>query len=122
MTVYEKAIYGIVNESYDHLTAEQIFALLKKTYPRVVLATVYNNLGKLCDAGFIRRITLDGQADRFDRTVRHDHLVCSRCGKIADISFDDLTSSLKNAVGDAFLSYDLKIFYLCPECRNSETL
>ena len=34
-----------------HMTAEQIFLALKKEYPSVVLATVYNNLNSLYQQG-----------------------------------------------------------------------
>lgn len=117
MTKYEKQIYNIVNASYEHLTAEQIYAELKKIYPSVSRATIYNNLNKLCDLGLIRRVSLEDSPDRFDRIEKHDHLVCQKCGRIADISFEDLTQTLKNQFGEDFLYYDLKVFYLCSECR-----
>ena len=47
MTKYEKAIYDIVRMSHEHLTVQRIFEKLKKDHPKVVLATVYNNLNKL---------------------------------------------------------------------------
>lgn len=117
MTKYEKQIYNIVNASYEHLTAEQIYAELQKIYPSVSRATIYNNLNKLCDLGLIRRVSLEDSPDRFDRIEKHDHIVCQKCGRIADISFEDLTQTLKNQFGEDFLYYDLKVFYLCPECR-----
>ena len=117
MTRYEKEIYGIVSNSYEHLTAEKIFEELKKKYPGVVLATVYNNLNKLWEAGMIRKVSVEGMADRYDRMEKHDHLVCRHCGKLADIGLEDLTMSLKGQLGEFFLSYDLKVFYICPECR-----
>lgn len=120
MTKYEKEIYDIINASADHLTAEQIFGQVREKYPGVVLATIYNNINKLCDTGLIRRVSMDGAPDRYDRTERHDHLVCKSCGKIADISFGDLTASLHQTLGEDFLYYDLKVFYLCPDCRKKE--
>ena len=51
MTKYEKQIYEIVNSSQSHLTAEQVFSELKKVYPAVSQATVYNNLNKLYGNG-----------------------------------------------------------------------
>ena len=76
MTKYEFQIYNLVNESRNHMTAEQVFDQLKESSPSVSLATVYNNLNKLCSAELIRRISLEGQPDRYDRTARHDHLIC----------------------------------------------
>lgn len=121
MTKYEKQIYEIVNKLAGHLTADQIFAELKRTYPSVSLATVYNNLNKLCEAGLIRRVSVEGSPDRYDRTAKHDHLVCSRCGKLKDICFEDLTSSLREQLGEEFFFYDLKVFYICPECQAGES-
>ena len=117
MTKYEKEIYRIVNDSHNHLTAEQVYEAVKKVYPAVSRATIYNNLNKLCDSRFIRRVSLEGYPDRYDRIVRHDHLVCEKCGKLMDITLEDLTASLKKQLGENFDSYDLKVFYICDECR-----
>ena len=117
MTKYEKQIYDIVNVSRKHMTAEQVYEELQKIYPAVARATVYNNLNKLCDVKLIRRVSLEDSPDRYDRIEKHDHLVCQKCGRLSDVCFDDLTSALQKQFGDDFLSYDLKIFYICPECR-----
>ena len=122
MTTYEREIYAIINTSHDHLTVEQIFAQIREKYPKIVLATVYNNVNKLCIAGLIRRVSVEGMADRYDRIRKHDHLVCRRCGRLEDITFDDLTDSLRKMVGDPFLSYDLQVFYLCPDPVRSAAL
>lgn len=120
MTKYEKEIYHIITASMEHLTVEQIFMELKKKYPKVVIATVYNNVNKLWNAGLIRKISVENMPDRYDRRERHDHLVCQRCGRLSDMMFDDLTASLSKKVGKDFLYYDLKAFYLCPSCRKEE--
>ena len=117
MTKYEKAIYDIVTTSHEHLTASQVYDRLKNRWPNVVPATVYNNLNKLWESGFIRKVSIEGMPDRFDSAQKHDHLVCKQCGKIMDISFEDLTAPLRSQLGEDFLFYDLKVYYLCPECR-----
>ncbi|MDD6200023.1 MAG: transcriptional repressor, partial [Firmicutes bacterium] len=81
MTKYEKAVFDLVRTSHVHLTAQQIYERLRITCPRVVLATVYNNLNKLCQSGLIRRISAEGMPDRYDTTQKHDHLICRKCGK-----------------------------------------
>lgn len=118
MTRYEEEIYNIIIGSTEHLTVEQIYTKLKKKCPKVVMATVYNNVNKLWKAKRIRRITVENMPDRYDRVVRHDHLVCQRCGRLTDISFGDLTAALREQVGEEFLFYDLKVFYICSDCRN----
>lgn len=120
MTKYEKEIHRIVSASRNHMTAEQIYETLQEIYPGVSRATVYNNLNKLWEEGLIRKISVEGQTDRFDRIEKHDHLVCKRCGALMDISFSDLTQTLQVQLGGEFFFYDLKVFTLCPECRAKE--
>lgn len=118
MSKYAKQIEKLILDSREHLTAEQIFIEIKKESPKIVLATVYNNLNTLCREGRVRRVCVEGSPDRYDKPVRHDHLVCRRCGKLADITLHDLTRTIEEQVGENILSYDLKISYICPVCRN----
>lgn len=120
MTHYAALILNIINASCDHPTAEQIFFELKKTEPKIVLATVYNNLNTLTEKGLIRKIAMDGEADRYDKTTKHDHLVCKTCGKLADFAFGDITDSLEKQLRSDVFEYDLKVFYECPECKNKK--
>ena len=117
MTKYAKKILEIIAASGRHLTAEQIFMELRKTYPTVVLATVYNNLNRLWEEEQIRKVSVEGMPDRYDRIQRHDHLVCKKCGKLLDVDLGDLTVELEKKSGVSIFSYDLKLLYLCEECR-----
>lgn len=117
---YSTIILDLICHSDGHLTAEQIFLKLKQDYPAVVLATVYNNLNTLHQQGKIRKISIEGQPDRYDRNTRHDHLVCRRCGGLCDVHLDDLTAELERQMGFSIDGYDLKIQYLCPRCRQAQ--
>ncbi|MEL3908009.1 MAG: transcriptional repressor [Treponemataceae bacterium] len=120
MTKNAAAVLNIVNESYDHPTAEDIFLKLKAKKSKMVLATVYNNLNRLCEKGLIRRLSIDGVSDRFDKIRRHDHLYCVSCGQISDLEFTDLTKLIEEKLGLNIISYDLNIKHLCEECRKTE--
>ncbi len=120
MTKYAKKILEIIESSGSHMTAEQLFAAVRQTYPTVALATVYNNLNRLWEQGHIRKVSVEGMPDRYDRIVRHDHLVCKECGKLLDICLEDLTGQLQKQVGVPILSYDLKLLYLCEECQKKQ--
>lgn len=120
MTKYEKAIYDIINASHAHLTANEVFEKLKLRFPTVVLATVYNNLNKICEAGLIRKVSVEGMPDRYDTIKKHDHLVCKQCGRIVDVALEDLTVPMRDQLGDDFLYYDLKVFFLCSECKRNQ--
>lgn len=117
---YESSILELIQTAEEHMTAEQIFFTLKQRYPSVVLATVYNNLNNLYQHGKIRRISVEGCPDRYDKNTRHDHLVCRRCGSLSDLHLTDLTAELERQTGFPIEGYDLKIRYLCPRCRAKE--
>ena len=114
---YEKSILEIVNTANAHMTAEQVFFTLRQTFPSVVLATVYNNLNSLHQQGKIRKISVEGSPDRYDNITRHDHLLCRRCGALADIHLSDITADLERQTGFPIEGYELRIQYLCPHCR-----
>ena len=117
MTKYEEKILNIINASSSHMTIDEIFGELRKEEPNVVLATVYNNVNRLVQEGRVAKLSIEGQIDRYDKLDKHDHLICSRCGRISDYRFTDLTAKLEKELGEAIEGYDLRIRYLCPECR-----
>ncbi|MBQ7612654.1 MAG: transcriptional repressor [Spirochaetaceae bacterium] len=121
MTKNAEIILQIINGTCEHPTAEEIFLKLKAEKHRMVLATVYNSLKFLCAKGLIKRIPVEGFCDRFDRVEKHDHLCCKVCGKLIDIRLSDITQDLEAQIGEHVISYDLKINYLCPDCRKKTT-
>ena len=100
MPKYAEEILAAVTELQQHPTAEQVFLEMKKEHPSIALGTVYKHLNGLAEEGLLL-----------------DHLICSRCGKIADVHLPDMQSQIERALGQEILSYDLRIRYICPACR-----
>ncbi len=117
---YTSLILETIQSSKDHPTAEQIYLSLKAQGSAIALATVYNNLTRLLAAGKIRKISVEGCPDRYDRVEKHDHLVCRECGGLSDISFTDLTKQLQSQTEEQLLDYDLRVSYICPACRSKK--
>lgn len=118
LTKYGEQILAIVMRKGEHPTAEQVFMEMKVNNPKIAQGTVYNNLNALVDEGRIIRISEPGFPDRFDNTTRHDHMVCIKCGRLADVKLPDFTEEIERNSGEKIISYDLRIRYICPECRN----
>lgn len=116
MTKNNKMILDIVNSSCDHPSADQIFIRAREQNPKVVLATVYNNLNSLVRDRKIRRISISGKPDCYDNLTRHDHKICIQCGSISDVMIDDVTPLVKEYTDGIYLSYDLCVNYICPDC------
>jgi len=120
MTKQRELILSILKQSDRHLTADEIFFLAKLKMPSIAMATIYNNLNALHEAGTINRLHIDGVADCFDKiTVPHDHLLCDRCGKITDIRLPRLAEELERELETEIENYELTVHYICPECRRA---
>ena len=120
MTKQRQLILDILNHSDRHLTADEIFFLAKLKMPSIAMATIYNNLNAMHEAGMINRLHIDGTADCFDKIVEpHDHLLCDRCGKITDLRLPSLSRSIEETLGFEIETYDLTVHYVCPECRGA---
>ncbi len=120
MTAKRAAILRILRESHGHLTADEIYTEARKEFPGMVLATVYNNLHALCEAGLVRRIRTEEGADFYDKTpTEHNHAVCVSCGRIFDLPPADVGAFLRETTGLDIVSYHLTVHALCPECRQS---
>ena len=120
MTKQRATILDVIREEKRHYTAEEIFARAKERLPGMSRATVYNNLHSLEKERFIRRITGEEGSDRYDSSyVPHGHLFCTRCGEICDFYIPDFADSLNVIAGSEIDSYELKVRYVCEECRRT---
>lgn len=107
-------ILKIVNNSYNHLTAYQIYEMARYEISNISLGTVYRNLSCLVSDGKIRKIDIDGNL-RFDKNAKHIHFICSECNSIVDI-FDDVFDNNKYIDGNLVMDYDIKLKGICKGC------
>jgi Fe2+ or Zn2+ uptake regulation protein len=111
-----------VRESKGHLNASEIWERARALEPRISFATVYNAVHYLCEAGLLLEIPFGDGASLYDaRTERHDHAVCTRCGRIAD--FHSATADAVAAEASMLTGFDatevrIVLTGLCPDCRN----
>ena len=118
MTVKRAAVLQVLRDSQGHLQPDEIYRRAKELYPGMVLATVYNNLHALCEAGLIRRIRTADGADYYDKTpTPHEHAVCTECGMMLDLELGDLHTAFSKKTDLPILSYDLIVHTVCPDCK-----
>jgi len=88
------AIYEALKESQSHPTADALFNMVKPRTQRLSLATVYNTLEALCEAGLVRKLPTTNGCCRYDADITpHLHLRCTDTGEIRDVP-DDLSREL----------------------------
>jgi Fur family iron response transcriptional regulator len=69
-----------------HMTAEQVYAAVRKNRARVSLATVYNALHQFTAAGLLHEVLVDSSRVYFDtNTDAHHHFFDEKSGELHDI-------------------------------------
>jgi len=121
LTPQRRAVLQVVAESEEHPTAGEIFEAARRRLPSISFATVYNSLKYLREAGLIREINFGKGSSRYDReTARHDHAVCSRCGKLVDFDLAETPQLIRAAARRSRFkpeSIHLTLVGVCPDCR-----
>lgn len=115
------AVYGVLADSDDHPTAAEIYQRVRSSSPGVSMATVYNCLDALQEAGLVGVMNEVHQAARYDAVMeRHHHLICRSCDRVVDLHDPDLDDLAPTESG-GFEVEDLSVhFYgLCPDCGGS---
>lgn len=105
-----------------HISAEELYAEVKKVNPHVGYATIYRTLRLLkeCDL-LLERHFDEGQA-RYEAASanHHDHFICERCGRIIEFRNDALErqqQAVARELGVTLTHHKMELYGLCPECR-----
>lgn len=124
LTTQRRLVLELLLQRTDHPTADQILAAVQERNPEISRRTVYRVLDMLAELGLIRRVHHPGAAARFDaKTIRHHHLVCTRCNKILDLEspeLDNLTLPRGKLQGFDVSDFSVQLMGTCPECRKEK--
>ena len=110
-----------------HMTAEDIYELVKEDYPEIGLATIYRTVQLLREMQLVDRINLDDGclryeiSDLFDGESKHHHhhLICKTCGKVVPFEedlLDELELLVEQETGFHVSDHELKFYGQCEEC------
>ncbi len=121
MTKQREVVLQVIRDGEEHLTANEVFDRAKQLLPTISFATVYNSLRFLKDAGHIGEIRFGNGASRFDAlTSRHDHAICTNCGKLVDMEIElpeEIVELATKFSKFKLESIELTLRGLCPECN-----
>ena len=122
LTRQRKVVFEVVRSGDHHPTAAEVFEAARKALPGISFATVYNSLRYLKEQGLVREIAFGNGASRYDReTDRHDHAICSSCGKLVDFDLPGTVALIRAAARASHFqaeSVHLTLVGLCPKCRD----
>jgi Fur family peroxide stress response transcriptional regulator len=118
LTPQRAEILRLLEGNKAHPSAEDIYARLRRKFPGVSFATVYNTLQALLARGELAEIKIDPARARFDPcTGRHAHLMCVKCGVIADVRVPPRPPVPGGKPrGFAVLHCTIEFYGVCPAC------
>lgn len=83
------AVAEYVLHTDAHPSAEQVFSRVRKTFPMLSRATVYNTLNILVAKGLLRELVLAPGKVVFDpKTGAHHHFIDEQTGRIHDVPWE----------------------------------
>ncbi|MGY4690196.1 ferric iron uptake transcriptional regulator [Salibacterium sp. K-3] len=124
----EATVRVLLENEKDHLSAEDVYLLVKEKAPEIGLATVYRTLELLNELEVVDKINFGDGVSRYDLRKEgadhfHHHLVCIECGTVDEIQ-EDLLGDVEKVVE---ANWDFKIkdhrltFHgVCHRCREEE--
>jgi len=123
-TKQRELILEIIYNNDGHFTPEDIYNLIKQTYPDVKLgiATVYRTLTLLEESGIVSSISfgVQGKKYEFGLTDHHDHLVCMECGGIEefiDETIEKRQEEIAKKHNFEMRDHIMKIVGICQACQ-----
>ncbi len=107
-----------------HMSAEDVYKALLEAGEDVGLATVYRVLTQFESAGLVVRHHFEGTHSVFelDEGRHHDHIVCVKCGRIAEF-MDEVIEKRQRRIaekaGFSMTDHSMYIYGVCADCREA---
>lgn len=120
LTPQRMMILSAIENSDNHISAEEIHAQVVARYPNVNISTVYRTLELLKRLGLVTETDLGEGRVRYHPREKghHHHLVCQECGAIIDLD-ESLLAPLKSALLREYkFSADLRHLAILGRCVN----
>jgi Fur family ferric uptake transcriptional regulator len=107
-----------------HVSAEELYAEVKRINPHVGYATIYRTLKLLKDCELLTERHFDEDQARFEVAGdhHHDHFICEQCGKIVEFEDDTIErmqQDIARKLGMTLTRHKLELYGLCADCRRA---
>jgi Fur family peroxide stress response transcriptional regulator len=118
LTPQRLAILSFLDGNTSHPSAEDIYLAVKKRFPTISFATVYNTLETLKNKGTVQEIKIDPDKKRYDPlNKRHHHIICIKCKDIVDVHLDfDVDISEDMTEDFSVLGNRIEFYGICRKC------
>jgi Fur family ferric uptake transcriptional regulator len=106
----------------QHVTAAELLEHLGSRGKRCSLEFVEETLGLMCRFGFAQKVRFENGDVRYEHRhlgQHHDHMICTKCGRIIEFNnarLESLQSSIVSDYGFHMLQHQLNIYGICSDC------
>ncbi len=121
----EATVRVLLENEEAHLSAEDVYLLVKEKAPEIGLATVYRTLELLSDLQIIHKLNFGDGVTRYEfrqegAEHHHHHLLCLNCGAVDEI-MEDLLTPIEAKVEREFdfhiVDHHLTFHGICYRCK-----
>jgi Fur family ferric uptake transcriptional regulator len=124
----EATVRVLLENEEDHLSAEDVYLLVKEKSPEIGLATVYRTLELLTELKIVDKINFGDGVSRYDLRQEgaarfHHHLVCTQCGSVEEIQEDllgEVEKTVENNWNFKVKDHRLTFYGICHVCQEKE--
>ena len=120
-TKQREAILDVFLQATGHITSDDLFQRVRGEHPHIGYTTVYRTMKLLCDAGLAMERHFDDGITRYEIAhEHHDHLVCTRCGKIIEFecrTIEETQNQIAARYGFRVLRHRHELYGHCKDCR-----
>ena len=123
-TKQREAILEVFLAATGHITSDDLFQQVRGVHPNIGYTTVYRTMKLLCDAGLAVERHFDDGITRYEIAhEHHDHLVCTRCGKIIEFecrTIEETQNQIAARYGFRVLRHRHELYGHCEACRRDD--
>jgi Fur family ferric uptake transcriptional regulator len=109
-------------EHGHHISAEELYADVKKINPHVGYATIYRTLRLLKECALLYERHFDEGQARYEAVGErhHDHFICERCGRIIEFenaAIERMQNTVARDLGVTLTRHKMELYGICSDCK-----
>jgi len=124
-TIQREVILEMLYKSDEHLTPEALHHLIQEKHPELNtgIATVYRTLSLLEDSEMVTSLSFGAQGKKYELGAKdhHDHIICTKCGKITEFVDDEIEKRqnvIAKDLGFIIQDHSMQIYGICSSCQS----
>ena len=122
----EKIVEILVENDEQHLSAEELYFILKEKTPDIGIATVYRTLDIFYELKILEKISFSNCVSKYHLRQSvddelHHHLICTNCNNIEKVSnpiFNKLIEYMRKEYSFEVQDNSLSFYGTCAKCKD----